>query len=167
MKELEYIKQNAEGMDDVIRRIGCFWRVGTHVGELLSGERFTRPEELNALWAESLLLGYMLDKGTGPELHKGVVPIIDQTLDYFGCTRKVVEIGSFESGETRYLQWYKNEPIMNPGERFFVQKMKLGQQYVEPYHYRLVDNLGQIRFDPYEPSPVPAGIEYSIILEEI
>ncbi len=159
-----YLKQNDEGLHDDIRRIGCFWRSGLHIAELMSGEKFQAACELNILWNDSLdevLIDSSLD------LYKGVVPIIQLGLDYFGCNRKIVEVGTFSSGETSYYGWYRNEPILNPGERFYIQKVKLGDLHQEPYHYRVVDNRGEVMFDPYDPTIEPVGIKYSIILEEV
>ena len=162
-----YIKQNDPGMNDSIRRIGCFWRVGMKLAEELAGEAFKRTDELNALWAESLFKGLMVDDGSGPELHKGVVPIINLGLEYFGCERKLAEIGVFNTGRTNYYGWYKAEPPEETGERFFVQKIELGPGHVEKFHYREVFADGKVKFDPYRPAIKAHDICYSIILEEI
>ena len=161
-----YIKQNDPGMYDEIAHIGCFWRVGMKIAEEISQQRFSRAEELNALWAESAAQGLMVDSGSGMELHRGVVPIIHRGLDYFDCPKRVWEIGLFKQGEMQYYGFYKDQ-MPAPGKRWYVQKIALGPGHVEPYHYREVDKYGKLRFDPYHPALKPHGIEYSIIIEEI
>jgi len=109
----------------------------------------------------------MIDEGYGPELQHGVIPVVYRGLKYFGCEKKVAEVGIFRSGKVSYYGWYKDLTEPYNGATFYVQKVRLGDDHVEPFHYRLVDYKGEIVFDPYAPRLEECGIEYSIIVKEI
>lgn len=160
----QVLYQNSPGANDWMRKVGCFWRCGIRIPEIVEHGNITDIEVLNALWDKSLKKDLMSDTPTGPMMFKGVAPISNLGFKYCGSEKRVIEIGTMKDGEERLYGWAMERKNQN---RFYIMKGILPETHSEPYHYKLVNKDLSIVFDPYLGGLETIGEEYTIILEVI
>lgn len=150
----EAIKQNTSGLYLDIQKIGCFFRAACRMAEF-EAERQRRPcrlskEALNTLWDAAVALHYIEDRKV-----KDSAKIANIALKMLNVPGKFVEVATFKNGN---MNWYQS--VKTRRADFFIQK--IATEYTEGTHFRNVNYLGQLLWDPNEPEIEPQGIMYTI-----
>jgi hypothetical protein len=147
---MNLIKQNDARCSILIRKIGCFFRSATALAELHTGKELT-VRQINELWEQSVAEGYI--KGT--KIVRSA-PISTLALRALGDGGRFVEIGTFKNGiKSLYAG------VQETGKTYYIQKIKANNP--DGTHFRVVSSIGDLVFDPYEPSVNNLGIFYSIL----
>lgn len=148
------IKQNHPQCMPIVRNIGCFVRSCGALAEFKTDRRL-RALDINRLW--------IWGKRTGSiNRFDDVVesaPIATEALRVLGDTGRFIEIATFKNGSMNYYPWVTAE--MKKKKKWFIQKIKTNGNIGT--HFRVVDYLGRLMFDPYEPECTVHGIFHSVV----
>lgn len=150
----EPLKQNTSGLYLDIQKVGCFFRSSCYMAEMVA-ERLGKPcrlsvDALNTLWDISVRFKYIVDRNV-----KNSAKIANAALKMLNVPGKFTEVATFQDGE---MKWYG--AVKNRRADFFIQKIKTKFEYGT--HFRNVNYLGQLIWDPNKPQIQPQGIYYTI-----
>lgn len=149
------IKQNDPGCYPIVQKIGCFVRSCGAVAEIKELRQFT-AEQINELWLWAKKSGNV-DRNDDV---KHSAPIMNHALRMLGNdTGKFIEIATFKNGRMNYYASVPDELKILP--KAYIQKIKTDGEIGT--HFRVINCLGELLFDPYEPEVKVVDIFYSIV----
>ena len=152
---LEMIKQNDPECLPIVRKIGCFVRSCGAIAEIKELKKLT-AEQINELWLWAKKSGNV-DREDNV---KHSAPIITHALRMLGNdTGRFIEVATFRNGKMSYYASVPDELKSLP--KAYIQKIKTNGEIGT--HFRVINCLGELVFDPYEPEVKVQDIFYSIV----
>lgn len=149
------VKQNDKNLKQDIQEGGSFFRSAQAIAELKCQKSLT-VHQINAMWDWAVKNGHIENK----ELVHGAVPIVNKTLVYLGAKERFVELGTLYGKQSEY---YKDIPSHLQNTSVLIQKLRCSDNLKYPFHFRVVNNKGLLRFDPHSPQIKTNCIEYAIL----
>lgn len=146
------IKQNAEGLNPHIQKIGCFFRAACHMAEI-AGNKLLTAEQLNQLWRNSKIKGFINSENNV----MNSANIANAALEVLNAGGKFSEVAVFENG---IVGWYKSIPKEQRKANYFIQKFL--QNGINRTHFVNVDRYGKLMWDPHEPAIKKIKVIYTI-----
>ncbi len=147
------LKQTDKNLLPVIQKVGCFFRSAEAIAEIAMNKNL-RAVQINEHWLTEKEKGFI----DANNCMLASAPIANRVLKILGNTKdKFFEVGIFKNGKTTF---YESIPKEMQRADFLIQKIKT--KYSIGTHFRVVDNAGQVIFDP-DPSVEEKGIFYSIL----
>lgn len=158
---LEILKQNQHPLKRDICEVGCFFRSSIALVEFMLGEALS-GKEINIMWDTGVSLGYIKNR----EMIKGGAPIINMALDVFKkkgyASYKAYEVGTSRGGQPTFYSGVSMS-LLEPKDFHYIQKIVQPKGSKYPYHFRVVNNDGSLKWDPYEPVVRMQREDYTII----
>ena len=147
---LQHVKQNASGLYLDIQKIGCFFRSALLLAEMKTGRSLDVPT-INKLWRRACQFKF-IDKNLNVVNSARIATL---ALRELGDDGFITEVATFVNG---HIGWYRG---VEHRAEYFIQKIE--QNGPSKYHFRVVDNYGDLIEDPHEPAIKSQGVLYSII----
>lgn len=151
---MTYVFQNDERLHPDIRKIGCFFRAALNMAEMKAGKALSSIQ-INRLWDMSKKYGFIGDLNNEKNCVIASAPIANMALQELSFYGQFVEVATFKDGE---MDWYKS--VKDRRVDSYIQKIR--QSGPSKTHFRCVDKLGNVIFDPYFPAIKPLSICYTI-----
>lgn len=154
----EALKQNSEGLNEAIQKIGCFFRAAARMAEYAAaaaGKRrtFLTAEELNGLWDQAKADGN-INKNNDV---MNSAAIANAALNILKVPGRFVEVATFQSGK---MNWYGSIPQDQRRADYHIRKIT--QAGPSKTHFINVTKYGDLRWDPHEPAIKSTGTIYTI-----
>jgi hypothetical protein len=145
-----HIKQNDKRLYNDIQKVGCFFRSALLLAEIKTGKELDF-HTINKLWRRCLGFGF-IDKNLNVVNSARISTL---ALRELGDDGYFSEVATFVNG---HLGWYNG---VEHRAEYFIQKIE--QNGPSKYHFRVVDNYGDVIEDPHEPAIKCQGVCYSIV----
>lgn len=158
---LEILKQNQRPLKRDICEVGCFFRSSIALAEFIMNEALS-GQEINSMWDAGIGSGYIKNR----ELIKGGAPIINMALDIFKekghPSFRAYEIGTSRGGVPAFYKGVSTS-LLQVEDFHYIQKIVQPKGSAYPYHFRVVNSDGSLKWDPYEPIIRMQREDYTII----
>lgn len=149
------IKQNDKNCLPIVQSIGCFLRSCGAIAEIKEMKKLT-AEQINELWEWAKKTNNIDFKNCV----KHSAPIATQALRMLGNTNgNFIEVATFKKGVLKYYPSITEN--LKRSKKSYIQKIKTDSTIGT--HFRVVDNCGELLFDPYSPTVKVESIFYSIV----
>lgn len=146
------LKQNAKDMYKDIQQVGCFFTSCLAIAQMKAGKNLSAAE-YNALWDEAHKKGFMKNRYMVTS-----DKVINLAFEKLGVKKKAFEVGTDSGG---FYGWTANSKTYT-NINACIQKIRRPEGSAYPFHFRVVNEAGELLFDPYSPELKSAGNEHII-----
>ena len=141
-----------------MKNVGCFVRSIGWICEQIA-EKALKAKEIDYLWEESQRLGYINENDEVVNPHK--IGEVALSILGVGDQFSLYQVGLFENGQQTFWGWVMNRPEFKK-VHFLIQKISVVDS-PSGYHFRVVDHLGRVLFDPWKGGITASEIIYSTL----
>ena len=150
---MDILYQDNSELYPIIQHSGCFFMSCLYIAQIKTGKTLSAVE-INKIWE----WGKNTHRIDDNDCIVNSVSIIMRAYRYLSGTGRFYEVGTFSEGKSYYYPSVGNEYRRAD---FLIQKIKQGG--AQGTHFRVVDKVGNVIYDPYSKGIQSKGIVYSIL----